>query len=85
MAAQKSDPNKTDQAPEKEAFDPKWLKSLTFATTRKEKVKGDDGEVREKRVPFTRPLEEDDLLDWKVYGQEVVLVTADGRKHRVKK
>jgi len=86
MSAKKNDQSTAEQGQEKpEAFDAKWLKGLTFTDTRMEKVKDEDGKVTEKPVVFQRPLEEDDLLDWKIYGSEVVLATADGRKYRVRK
>jgi hypothetical protein len=79
-----NEPKKADEEPEVK-FDRKWLNGLKFSTTRIEKVKGEDGKVEKKIMPVIRPLKEDDLLDWKVRGNQVVLVAADGQKHRVEK
>ncbi|HRR40145.1 MAG TPA: hypothetical protein P5244_02815 [Syntrophales bacterium] len=68
----------------KDDFNAKWLEGLTFSTSKEEKVKTDGGD-RTNHVPETRPLTAADVLSWRIDGQEVVIVAADGRKHRVKK
>lgn len=65
---------------EAEKFNPKWLKGLELSTT---EIRGKEKE--KKRVPVTRPLKESDVLSWKIYGDEVAIVAADGKKHRVAK
>ena len=73
--------HKEQEAPK---FDAKWLKGLSFRTSKKEKVKTDGGEKAVYR-PVERPLKEDDLLSWRIDGGQVVLVTKDGRKYRIDK
>lgn len=68
----------------KETFDKKWLDRLTFSTSTQEKVKTDSGE-HVQHVPVTRPLTEKEVLSWRIDGEVVVIVAADGRKHRVKR
>ncbi len=75
----------TDEKRAEAVFDAKWLKGLEFTELQEKKEKDDEGKEVIKKVPVRRALTEDDLLDWKTYGREVVLVTADGRKHRVKR
>lgn len=70
---------------ESKKIDKKWLNGLDFRNTKMEKVKGDDGKPKQVRTRVVVPLTEDNVLDWKEYGNEVVIVAADGRKHRVKK
>ena len=78
MAGKKKD---ATEAPAAEQFDPKWIKGLACCDTKKEEI--EDGEEL-RHVPVKRALRPGDVLGWKVYGNEVVIVTADGRKHRVK-
>lgn len=61
-------------------FDKKWLKGLKFSTTKVEKIDG-----KEKRVPVVRLLTEAEVLSWRIDGKQVVIVAADGKKHRVEK
>ena len=67
--------------------DPKWLKGQIFRGKKEgEPVKKAGKKIKTRVfIPFQRPLEAADILDFKVYGDEVVIVTADGRKFRVKK
>lgn len=74
------DATKEKEVAETEKFDAKWLKGLRYSTTEVQ-GKGKDA----KRVPVSRPLKEDDVLGWKVRGNEVVIVAADGKKYRVEK
>lgn len=67
-----------------EKFNPKWLAGLTFKGATAKKVK-EDGRERLRHVPFERPLKESDVLSWREEPTEVVIVTADGRKYRVRK
>ncbi|MDA8137990.1 MAG: hypothetical protein M0036_04980 [Desulfobacteraceae bacterium] len=64
-------------------FDPKWLKGLTLRAAEAEKFKDESGREQIRHKPTERPLTQDDLLDWKISGKEVILVTKDGRKHHV--
>lgn len=65
-------------------IDAKYLKGLKFRTS-EEKVVTEDGRKVKKYVPVERDLTPDDVLDWKDYGDDVVIVTADGQKHVVSK
>ena len=65
-------------------LDAKLLAGLTFKGTKAEEVKTEAGK-KTKHVPFTRPLEAADVLDWKDNGATVTIVTTDGKKHVVKK
>lgn len=69
-----------------EGFDPAYLKGLTFRDAETRKVKDEDtGKEKEIAVPRERPLKAEQVLAWKDYGDLVVIVAADGRKHRVEK
>lgn len=70
----------------------RYCKGLTFRTNKAVEEKDADGNVvkvngkpRVKYLPVERDLTPDDLLKHYVDGNEVVLVTKDGRKHRVEK
>lgn len=45
----------------------------------------EDGKKVKRSFPLTRKMREEDVLSWKEYGDEVVIVSMDGRKHRVSK
>jgi len=45
----------------------------------------EDGKKVKRSFPLTRKMREGDVVSWKEYGDEVVIVSADGRKHRVSK
>jgi urease accessory protein UreE len=65
-------------------IDQKFLKGLKlhFAEQRKSKK---DGRDVVQNIPQERPLTQDDILDWKDYGDTVVIVTADGQKYTIDK
>ena len=67
--------------------DSKWLKGQIFRGKKEGTPIVKPGKKTKTRVfvPFERPLEAADILAFKVDGDEVVIVTADGRKFRVKK
>ena len=67
--------------------DPKWLKGHIFRGKKEGKAVQKPGKKFKTRVfePFERPMEVADVLSFRVDGNEVVLVTADGQKLRVKK
>jgi len=48
-------------------------------------VKGEDGKPGKQFIPKETSLKPEHVLDWKDNGNHVVIVTADGRKHTVKK
>lgn len=65
-------------------IDEKYLKGLKFSGSEEKKVKVD--RVEKKRYfPFERDLKPSDVLDWVDKGDTVVIVTADGQKHKVRK
>lgn len=73
-----------DKKDGEEKFNGKWLAGLTFKGAAEKKIK-EEGRERVRHTPFERPLTEKDVLGWRVDGAEVVIVAADGRKHRAKK
>ena len=62
----------------------KYLEGLIFSTSRPEKY-NHEGVEKVRHIPVTRELTEKEILDWAIVGNEVVIVAADGKKHRVKK
>jgi hypothetical protein len=66
-------------------FESKWLKGLVYRTSEKKKARGKDGQDEIRRVAVERPLSEAEVLGWKITGNEVVIVSRDGRKYRVKR
>lgn len=68
------------------AIDKKFLDGLTFRGATTETVKDEEsGREVARSVPFSRPLESDDILDWTDNGSAIILVTADGKKYTVAK
>lgn len=65
-------------------LDQKWLEGLKFHYAEKNMVEK-NGRKTLQATPKERPLKEDDILDWKDYGDKVVIVSKDGMKHRVVK
>lgn len=63
----------------------KQLAGLTYRTSEKKKVKGDDGEVTEKYVASERSLKVADILSQKDNGDSFTVVTKDGKKYTVPK
>lgn len=57
----------------------KALAGLKFQTNREVKKEGEPTRF----VPAERAMELDDVLDARMVGGQLVLVTADGRKHRL--
>ena len=72
---------------EKEAFNPKWLKDLVFRGRKEGKPIEKPGRKAKLKtfVPFERPMTVEDVLSFRVNGNEVVFVTADGQKRTAKK
>lgn len=60
-------------------FDPAWLDGVVFTGAR---LKHDTGNIHE---PFERKAKYDDVLSWRVTGDEVVIALSDGSKHQVKR
>ena len=72
---------------EKEKFNPKWLKDLVFRGRKEGKPIDKPGRKTKVKtfIPFERPMTVADVLSFRVSGNEVVFVTADGRKRTAKK
>lgn len=68
-----------------EKIDSKYLKGLRFRSSDPVKGRSEDGQETIKHIPNERALKIEDVLDWKDCGTEVVIVAADGQKHRVAK
>ncbi|HIJ95790.1 MAG TPA: hypothetical protein HPP94_08665 [Desulfuromonadales bacterium] len=68
------------------AIDRKFLEGLVFKGATVETVTDEDsGREVARSKPFSRPLEQNDVLDWVDNGDTVTLVTADGKKYTVAK
>lgn len=65
-------------------IDPKYLAGLKFNFAEKRTAKKDGREVV-RNIPQQRDLAPDDVMDWKDYGDYVVIVTLDGQKYNVPK
>jgi hypothetical protein len=70
--------------PDSTGLNPQWLKGFMFRGATP-KATEEDGRKKVTYVPFERPLETGDVLDWKDKGTTVVIVTKDGRKYSVSK
>lgn len=67
-------------------FDPAWLDGLVFKGSKEVKPDvGDNGRSVKRYQPFTRPATHDDVMSWKVDGDEVSIVLSDGTKHLVER
>ncbi len=76
----------TAPKPNAEPIDPKYLIGLQYTDVRTVKVKDEDtGKEKEKLQAFQRDLTVDDVRDWKDKGDHIVIVTADGKRHKVEK
>ena len=65
-------------------FDAKWLEGLKFHYAEKNMVEK-NGRKTLQAIAKQRPLREEDILNWKDYGDKVVIVTNDGKKYTVEK
>ncbi len=63
----------------------KHLAGLTYRTSEKKKIKGDDGDVAAKYVASERQLKVADILSQKDNGDSLTIVTKDGKKYTVPK
>lgn len=61
------------------------LKGLKFNTTRKGKKTGDDGKEIDVVYPVQVDVEPEHILSAKEYPDGIVLVSKDGRKHKIAK
>ena len=68
-----------------ERIDKKYLKDLTFSSSRTREKEGKDGKKIIQHLPTERALQPEDVLSWKDYGETIVMVTADGHKYTVEK
>lgn len=66
-------------------IDEKWLKGLKYRTAKREKVEAEGAEKKYRNVPVIEPLTPDKVLAWNDRGTEIVIVSADGKKHIVSK
>jgi hypothetical protein len=67
-----------------EKIDPKYLEGLKFNFVEQRKAKKDGRDIVQ-NIPQQRALAQEDILDWKDYGDNVVIVTMDGQKITVSK
>ena len=71
-----------------EKLDGKYLKGLKFSGSTPVQEKDEKGKETGKIAfwkPFERALQEKDVLSFADRGNEIVIVAADGKKHRVAK
>ncbi len=67
-----------------DVLDEKYLKGLTFQTSEKRTVR-EENKLVERFYPKELPLAPEHVLDVKDVGDALIIVAADGRKHRVAK
>lgn len=65
-------------------IDPRFLKGLKFHGSEGKEIE-ENGRRKMAYHPIERDVIPDDVLDWKDYGDKVVVVIADGRKYDVPK
>lgn len=70
---------------ETKEINPALLKGLTFRTAETREVPGEGGKKEPRSFPIERALKASDVLAVRDAGTEVVIVAADGQKHRVAK
>jgi len=68
-----------------EGIDPRWLKGLVYRGRKEGKPVEKDGRKVKTFTPVEREMKATDVLSFRIEGNEVVIVTADGQKVRVKK
>ena len=69
---------------EEAALDPKYLAVLTYRDAEERDVE-DQGVKKKKKFPREATMKMKHVRSWTDSGKEIVIVSADGRKHRVKK
>lgn len=62
-----------------EKIDPKYLKGLKYRFSEPKEIK-EEGRTIIRYFPQERALKQEDVINWKDYGDRLVLVTADGKK-----
>lgn len=67
-----------------EKIDPKYLKGLKFRFSEPKEVI-EEGRTITRYFPQERAFKQEDVLSWKDNGDNIILVTADGRKVTVSK
>lgn len=67
-----------------ESIDPKHLRGLTYGDAEEREIE-EDGGKKKRSFPRTQPMRPEHVLAWKDSGAELVIVSKDGKKHRVKK
>jgi len=68
-----------------EVVEQKHLAGLTFRTSEKKKVRGDDGSISEKYVVVERKLTVADIIAQTDNGGSFTIVTGDGKKYQLPK
>jgi hypothetical protein len=80
------DEKKEKEATEEKGVPVKYLAGLTYRDSEEREITDPDtGKKSTVYAPREKPLKAKDVLSWKDYGDEIVIVAGDGRKHRVKK
>lgn len=85
MAEKSKDKEKETEAVVTEELDPKYLTGLTYGDAEEREVEVEGGAKKKKKFPRTQPMKLKHVLSWKDCGKELVIVSKDGKKHRVKK
>lgn len=67
-------------------FDEAWLEGLVYRDSKEVTPEdGQNGRKVKRFQPFERPAEMNDVLSWKVDGDTVAIVLADGSKHQLER
>ena len=82
--AEKDKKEKEKEEKAETGLDQKYLKGLNFSDAEEKEIE-DGGVKKKKMVPRIQPLQPAHVLSWKEDGKEIVIVTKDGKKYRVKK
>ena len=76
---------KKEEPKEEAGLDPKYLKGLTYRDAEERTIEAEGGIKKKKMYPREQELKLKHVLSWTDAGKELVIVSKDGRKHRVKK
>ena len=71
-------------AEKQEAIDVRYLKGLTYRDAEEREIE-EQGVKKIKKFPREAALRPEHVLSWRDAGKEIVIVSADGRKHKVAK
>ncbi len=82
--AEKGKDKESEAAAEEKTLNPKYLQGIIYHDAEEREVE-EDGLKKKKKFPRVQPMRLEHVLSWREDGKEIVIVSMDGKKYRVKK